>query len=103
MSNRVFVCDAPVTDVQNARVIVGEQGYEPGMVRLRAGVPARITFLRAVANGNGSEVELPALGIRRTLPINEPVVIGFTPSRGRNIEFGCGTKMPRGTIVVAME
>ena len=63
MGNRVFVCDVPVTDVQDVQVIVGERGYEPKLVSLRAGVPARITFLRSREGACETNVEFPALGI----------------------------------------
>jgi plastocyanin domain-containing protein len=48
----------------------------------------------------GTEVVFPALGIRRPLPLNEPVVIEFTPKSFGEIAFVCGMNMLRGTVVV---
>ncbi len=42
--------------VQTARVVVGEQGYDPAKVALRAGVPARVTFVRTTGQTCGTEV-----------------------------------------------
>jgi cobalt-zinc-cadmium efflux system membrane fusion protein len=58
--------------VQTAKVIVSEQGYEPAKVMLRAGTPARITFVRTTDKTCGTEVVFPSLNIKRALPLNEP-------------------------------
>ena len=81
-------------------MIVSEQGYEPAKVTLRAGTPARITFVRTTDKTCGTEVVFPALNIKRALPLNEPVVIEFTPAKAANIAFACGMNMLHGTIVV---
>ena len=38
--------------------------------------------------------------IRRPLPLNESVVVEFTPKEPATVEFTCGMAMLRGTIVV---
>jgi RND family efflux transporter MFP subunit len=91
---------APAVTVQTERITVGEQGYEPSRVRLRAGVPARLRFVRATDKTCGTAVTIPSLGIRRELPLNRPVEIEFTPQKSGNVEFVCGMNMLRGTLVV---
>jgi len=85
---------------QTAKVVVSEQGYEPGKVTLRAGAPAGITFVRTSDRTCGTEVVFPSLNIRRALPLNEPVVIEFTPDRSGDIAFACGMNMLTGVVVV---
>ena len=85
---------------QTANVVVSEQGYEPARVNLRAGTPARITFVRTTDKTCGTEVVFPSLKITRALPLNEPVVIEFTPAKGGDIAFACGMGMLQGTVVV---
>jgi len=85
---------------QTAKVLVTEQGYEPAKVTLRAGVPARITFVRTSDKTCGTEVVFPSLNIKRALPLNEPVVIEFTPATSGDIAFACGIDMFHGTVVV---
>jgi cobalt-zinc-cadmium efflux system membrane fusion protein len=85
---------------QTAKVLVNEQGYEPAKVTLRAGTPARITFLRTTDKTCGTEVVFPSLNIKRSLPLNEPVVIEFTPTKAGDIAFACGMNMLHGTLVV---
>jgi membrane fusion protein, heavy metal efflux system len=85
---------------QNARVVVSDQGYEPAKVILRAGTPARITFVRTTDKTCGTEVVFPSLNIKRALPLNKPVVIEFTPPKSGDIAFACGMNMLHGTVVV---
>ena len=82
------------------KVLVTENGYEPNKLTVRAGVPARITFVRTSDKTCGTEVVFPSLNIRRPLPLNEPVVIEFTPKSSDEIGFVCGMNMLRGTVVV---
>jgi cobalt-zinc-cadmium efflux system membrane fusion protein len=86
--------------VQNAKIVVNEQGYEPAKITLRAGVPVRLTFLRTTDKTCGTEVVFPSLNIKRALPLNEPVVIEFPPAKSGDIAFACGMNMLHGTIVV---
>jgi cobalt-zinc-cadmium efflux system membrane fusion protein len=86
--------------VQTAKVVVNEQGYEPAKVTLRAGRPARITFVRTTDKTCGTEVVFPSLNIKRALPLNEPVVIEFTPAQSGDIAFACGMNMLHGTVAV---
>ena len=48
----------------------------------------------------GTEVVFPSLNIKRALPLNEPVVIEFTPAKSGDIAFACGMNMLHGTVVV---
>jgi membrane fusion protein, heavy metal efflux system len=86
--------------VQTAKVVVSEKGYEPGTITLRAGTPARVTFLRTTDQTCGTEVVFPSLNIRRALPLNEPVVIELTIPKSGGIAFACGMNMLHGTVVV---
>ena len=85
-------------EAQTARVTVGERGFEPARVTLRAGIPARVTFVRTTDTTCAKEIVFPSLRIRRALPLNEPVVIEFTPVKGA-VAFACGMGMLSGTIV----
>ena len=85
---------------QTAKVIVSEQGYEPAKLTLRAGTPARITFVRTTDKTCGTAVVFPALNITRALPLNEPVEIEFTPAEPGDFAFACGMNMLHGIVVV---
>ena len=86
--------------VQTAKVVVSEQGYEPAKVMLRAGTPARVTFVRTTDKTCATEVVFPSLNIKRALPLNETVVIEFTPARSGDVAFACGMNMLHGALIV---
>ena len=86
--------------VQTATVMLTGQGYQPASVRLRLGVPARLTFVRKVKETCGTELLIPDYEIKRDLPFDEPVLVEFTPTKRGQSEFSCGMKMLRGKIVV---
>jgi membrane fusion protein, heavy metal efflux system len=85
---------------QIAKIIVNEQGYEPANVTLRAGIPARLTFVRTTDKTCGTEVVFPSLNLKRALPLNQPVEIEFTPATGGDIAFVCGMNMLKGSVIV---
>jgi RND family efflux transporter MFP subunit len=88
------------TDVQEARIAVGDTSFEPSRITLRAGVPARLTFTRTSDKTCATSVVVPSLNIKKELPLNQPVLIEFTPQRVGEIGFVCGVNMLRGTIVI---
>jgi RND family efflux transporter MFP subunit len=85
---------------QGGKILVTEKGYDPAKLTLRAGAPARLTFVRTTDKTCGTEVVFTSLNIRRALPLNEPVVIEFMPKSSGEIGFVCGMNMLRGTVVV---
>jgi len=86
--------------VQEAKVMVGEQGFEPAKLTLQAGTPARITFVRTSDKTCGTEVVFPSLSVKRALPLNAPVVIELTPAKSGDIAFACGMNMLKGVVMV---
>lgn len=88
------------TAVQTAKVTVTKDGFSPARISLRAGTPARVTFVRTTDQTCATEVAVPALNVKRPLPLNRPVDIEFTPAKAGTIDFVCGMGMFKGAIVV---
>ena len=86
--------------VQSVKVELTEKGYQPASFKLRRGVPARITFIRRIEETCGKAIAIPEYNIRRPLPLNEPVVVEFTPNKSGRFNFTCGMGMLRGTVIV---
>lgn len=95
---------SPVTttniEVQEAKVTVNSKGIQPSRVILRRGVPARLTFTRETEDTCVTEIVIDELGIRVSLPLNESVVVEFTPLNGGKFDYGCGIGTSRAAIVV---
>lgn len=86
--------------VQTASITITDSGYQPDAITLKSGVPARVTFLRQSEHTCGTDVVFPHEGIRRSLPLNEAVVIEFVPHKPGKFRFQCGENMLYGTLVV---
>jgi len=85
---------------QTVAVMLTEKGYQPDSFKLQKGIPARITFVRKVEATCGTEIVLSEYNIKRELPLNQPVVVEFTPSKTGEFKFACGMDMLRGKILV---
>ncbi|SRR6266542_1822222 len=84
---------------QTATVEVTGNGFEPSSLKLKAGVPAKVTFVRKTDETCAKEVVIKEYKIDRKLPLNEPVTVGFTPRKGE-FTFACGMGMLRGNLIV---
>ena len=86
--------------VQTAKVEIDTKGYQPARLKLWRGVRAQVTFLRTTDATCAKEIMLPDFNIRRALPLNEPVVVSFTPVNRGTFTFVCGMNMMRGQLIV---
>jgi plastocyanin domain-containing protein len=87
------------SDVQTATITVDAQGFQPSSLTLKPDVAARITFVRTTDQTCGTSVVIPDYKIQKDLPLNQPVVVEFTPKKG-TFGFACGMYMLKGKIVV---
>lgn len=90
---------APSPTLQTARVTITAKGFEPDHLTLKAGAPARITFVRTTDQTCATDVVFPSLNIKRALPLNQPVDVEFVPQRG-DVAFACGMDMLKGAVTV---
>jgi len=84
---------------QTATVEVSSKGFEPDSLKLKVGVPAKVTFVRKTDETCAKEVVIKEYGIERKLPLNEPVTVEFTPRKGE-FSFACGMSMIKGKLIV---
>ena len=87
--------------VQSITVKLTQEGYQPSSLKLQRDAPARLTFVRETDASCGKELVIQEYNIRRALPLNEPVVVEFTPHKSGEFTFTCGMGMLRGKIIVA--
>jgi plastocyanin len=86
--------------VQTARIAVTEKGFEPAALTLKPNVPARVTFVRQTNQTCATSVAIPEYKINRELPLNQPVVVEFTPTKTGEFAFACGMNMLKGKLLV---
>ena len=86
--------------VQKVTVALTEKGYEPTDLKLRRGIPAQVTFIRKVSATCATQIVIADYNIKRALPLNEPVLVEFTPKKTGTFAFTCGMGMLRGSLII---
>ncbi len=84
---------------QTATIEINSKGFEPSSLKLKEGLPAKVTFVRKTDETCAKEVAIKDYGIERKLPLNEPVTVEFTPRKGE-FTFACGMNMIKGKLIV---
>ncbi|MDR3690791.1 MAG: efflux RND transporter periplasmic adaptor subunit [Fimbriimonas sp.] len=75
-------------------------GYNPPSISIPAGKAFKVTFTRRDDKTCGTEVIFPTLGIRKALPLNQPVTVEIPPQpAGTHLNFTCPMNMLNGTAV----
>jgi RND family efflux transporter MFP subunit len=79
---------------------ITEAGYNPPSVAIPANKAFKIIFIRKAAESCGTEVIFPDLGIRKALPLNQPVTVEIPPQPGgKQLNFTCPMNMLKGKAV----
>ncbi|MGH2658321.1 MAG: heavy metal translocating P-type ATPase [Actinomycetota bacterium] len=85
--------------VQEVEVTV-KGGYSPSLIRVREGVPLRVTFDRQEGGECTSEVVFPDFRVRRALPAFARTSVELVPDRSGEFGFACGMNMVHGRLIV---
>jgi len=85
------------------RVVADEHGFTPASLAMAKGTPgstAAVTFVRTTDKTCATEVVFPELGVRKQLPLNQPVAVDIPTDSARTLNFQCGMAMYKGMLVV---
>ncbi len=85
--------------VQEVAITV-KGGYVPDRIKVRAGVPVRLTFDRQESGECTSRVVFPDFGVSRSLPAFGQTTVELLPVQSGEFGFACGMNMVHGTLVV---
>ena len=86
-------------NVQEVEVTV-KGGYSPDLIRVRQGVPVRLTFDRQESGDCTARVVIPDFRVSKSLPAFTKTSVEFTPDRSGEFGFVCGMNMVHGTLIV---
>ena len=75
-------------------------GYDPGVVRLRRGVPARLVFNRQETSPCSEEIVIPAFGVKKFLAPFQKTPVDIVPNETGTFDMTCGMSMLHGKLVV---
>lgn len=79
---------------------VTEKGFEPDHFDLRKGEPVHLVVTRVTDHTCATAILIRDLGIKRALPLNQPVAIDFTPLKTGELHYLCGMKKIGGVLLV---
>lgn len=87
--------------IQSAEIQVRTASYSPSRVRIKAGIPTRLSLVSEQAQGCVRAFLIPGLGIERMLPVDGTELIELPPAEpGTVIPFTCSMGMYGGNIEV---
>ncbi len=91
--------DTAVT-VSDSVDIVVDGGYSPEVISVPKGKTTKLNFIRKDPTACLEEVVLGDFKIRKTLPLNQKVVIEISPDKSGEFVYTCGMGMYHGKIIV---
>jgi len=80
--------------------ITVDGGYQPQVIQLKAGVPAKLVFHRKDPSSCLEEVLLPDFGVAKSLPVGEKTTVEIKPDKPGQYKYTCGMQMFSGQVVV---
>lgn len=102
----VLNCNAPTPSsvgqaVQTATITIGERGYSPTLLTIKAGSQVKLHLNNTAGAGCVQAFTIPSLGIQKIVPVGTQSDITFTaPSKPGQLPFMCSMGMYRGTMNV---
>ena len=82
------------------RVRVSGRGFSPAEVVIPPGQPWRIAIERTSEPNCASQIVIPALGIRKELPLGETTILDLPPLKDGRLSFSCGMGMYSGMFLI---
>ncbi len=74
-------------------------GYDPAVIRVKAGQPVRLVFDRQGTSGCSEEVVFPDFGVKKFLPAFHKTTVEVTPPTPGRYGFTCGMGMLHGSLI----
>jgi plastocyanin domain-containing protein len=85
---------------QVIEMAVTSKGFEPAQVAVRAGKPVTLNITRKTDRTCATEIVLKDYGIKKDLPLNQPVSVTFTPTKTGSVRYSCAMNMIGGVLLV---
>jgi len=101
--SRIAMADKPsdVTGLgRRVEVSITKKGFEPDKITAKKGEPLRLVVTRRTDQTCAKEIVIADAGMRKELPLDQRVMIDFTPTKNGELRYACGMDMISGVIVV---
>ena len=94
----VLAASAP--GARNVEIAVTGKGFEPARIDVKKGEPLHLVVTRKTEATCAKELAIKDEGLRKELPLNQPVTFNFTPTKSGEIKYACGMGMITGVLIV---
>ena len=74
-------------------------GYDPAVIRVKAGQPVRLVFDRQETSSCSEEVVFPDFGVKKFLPAFQKTTVELTAPKPGKYGFMCGMSMLHGSLI----
>lgn len=94
---------APTGSVVHGRrvdVTADEKGFQPRSVAVKKGQATTLVFTRTSDDTCATSVVFPELGVKKDLPLKQPVSIDIPADTARTLSFQCGMGMYKSKVVI---
>jgi plastocyanin domain-containing protein len=81
-------------------ISVTGDGFVPANIHVKQGQKVKLVVTRKVERTCATEIVIKDAGINQKLPLNQPVVVEFTPKKAGTLRYACGMDMIAGVLVV---
>ena len=101
--NAILIAAVLAATAPNARSVemaVTEKGFEPARIEVKKGEPLHLVVTRKTEGTCAKELAIKGEGLRKELPLNQPVAFDFTPAKSGEMTYACGMGMITGVLVV---
>ncbi len=82
------------------KIVASKDGFAPNEIKIKANEFSKLAFLRTDDETCAKEIVFSSLNIKKTLPLNELVLIDLPEDFSGELGFACGMNMFTGKIIV---
>lgn len=90
----------PASSSSAADIKVEQSGFVPAELTVPAGQEVTLRVTRTTDKTCATEIVIKDQGIKKELPLNQPVEVKFTPKAKGDLRFACAMDHVAGTIHV---
>lgn len=87
------------TEVQNIKMTVTDNGFEPNQIKVSPDIPVVLHITRKTNGTCAREIEVPSRKIKVELPMNKEVAVNLGKLSKGEIKFGCSMEMMVGGVM----
>jgi plastocyanin domain-containing protein len=94
-----FLAQRAAVTASTEVIITVKGGYDPAIVRVKAGQPIRLVFDRQETSSCSEEVVFPDFGVKKFLPAFQKTSVEVTAPKPGKYGFTCGMSMLHGSLI----